>query len=50
MVAVAIERSVDSVVAVWGVVKAGAAFLPVDPALPVNRIGAMLADGGVSLG
>ncbi|HNP59096.1 MAG TPA: amino acid adenylation domain-containing protein, partial [Gordonia sp. (in: high G+C Gram-positive bacteria)] len=50
VVAVAIERSVDSVVAVWGVVKAGAAFLPVDPALPVNRIGAMLADGGVSLG
>jgi amino acid adenylation domain-containing protein len=50
VVAVAVERSVDSVVAVWGVVKSGAAFLPIDPRLPQDRIEFMLRDGGASIG
>ncbi|HNP58323.1 MAG TPA: amino acid adenylation domain-containing protein [Gordonia sp. (in: high G+C Gram-positive bacteria)] len=50
IVAVAVERSVESVVAVWGVVKSGAAFLPIDPRLPGDRIGFMVADGGASVG
>ncbi|MCA1682291.1 MAG: AMP-binding protein, partial [Actinobacteria bacterium] len=44
IVAIALPRSVELVVAELAVVKAGAAFLPVDPGYPVERIAFMLAD------
>ncbi|MGW2254945.1 amino acid adenylation domain-containing protein, partial [Kitasatospora sp. NPDC001660] len=44
IVAVALPRSVDFVVAVLGVLKTGAAYLPVDPAYPQSRIAFMLED------
>ncbi|WP_159056430.1 AMP-binding protein, partial [Streptomyces sp. DSM 15324] len=44
IVALALERSFDQVVAVLAVLKAGAAHLPLDPGLPRARIGFMLGD------
>src|SRR6185437_7935781 len=44
IVALALPRSVEIVVAQLAVAKAGAAFLPIDPAYPAERIGFMLTD------
>lgn len=50
VVAVALDRSIDSVLAVWAVAKAGAAVLPIDPRYPRARIAHMIADSGAVLG
>ncbi len=42
IVPVLLDRSEDLVVALLGVLKAGSAFMPIDPAQPTNRIAAML--------
>ncbi|MFC4051754.1 non-ribosomal peptide synthetase [Actinomadura syzygii] len=43
-VALALPRSVDLVVAVLAVLKAGAAYVPVDPDYPVDRVAYMVED------
>lgn len=43
-VAVCLERSVDMVVALLAVLKAGAAYVPVDPDYPADRVAFMLDD------
>ncbi len=43
-VAILLERSPHAVVAMLGVLKAGAAYLAIDPALPDSRIGFMVND------
>jgi amino acid adenylation domain-containing protein len=44
VVAVVMRRSLDQVVGLLAVAKAGAAFLPIDPAYPAERVAFMLAD------
>ncbi|MGI1848009.1 amino acid adenylation domain-containing protein, partial [Rhodococcus sp. SJ] len=49
-VAVSIPRSIESVLVVWAVAKTGAAFVPVDPTYPADRIEHMVTDSGVRFG
>jgi len=49
IVGVLLDRSEDLVVALLGVLKAGGAFMPLDPAQPTNRIAAMLTDAPVCI-
>ena len=49
IVAVAVERSAAMVAAVLAVLKTGAAYLPVDPGYPAERIAFLLADAHPAL-
>lgn len=49
IIGILMERSIDTVVAIMGILKAGAAYLPVSSRLPQSRIKYMLADSGCSM-
>ena len=49
VVGLAIDRSMPLVVALLGIVKSGAAYLPLDPEYPSERIAYMLDDSGAKL-
>ncbi|HLL48052.1 MAG TPA: amino acid adenylation domain-containing protein, partial [Longimicrobiaceae bacterium] len=46
LVAVCMERSAEMVVALLAVLRAGAAYVPLDPEYPAERVAYMLADSG----
>ncbi len=48
LVAVCVEPSIDLVVAMLGILKSGAAYLPLDTAYPADRIAFTLTDAAVS--
>ncbi len=49
LVGVCVERSVEMIVALLGILKAGGAFMPLDPSYPQERIEFMVADAGLSI-
>ena len=44
LVAVCMERSIEMVIALYGILKAGAAYVPIDPEYPADRVAFMLED------
>ena len=44
LVGIAVERSVELLVGVLGILRAGGAYVPIDPAYPVDRQAFMLGD------
>ncbi|PDX91100.1 non-ribosomal peptide synthetase [Bacillus thuringiensis] len=49
MVGIAMERSIDLIVGILGVLKAGGAYIPLDPHAPAGRIQYMLEDSNVPI-
>jgi amino acid adenylation domain-containing protein/non-ribosomal peptide synthase protein (TIGR01720 family) len=49
LIPICIERSLDMIVGVLGILKAGAAYVPIDPEYPQQRIEQMLEDMEASL-
>ena len=49
VVGLAFYRSIEMVVAVWGVMKAGGAYLPIDPTNPPERADHMLTECGANI-
>ena len=48
-VGIAVERSIDMVVGLLAILKAGAAYVPLDPAYPAERLAYMIKDSGIGL-
>ena len=49
LVGVCLERSVDMIAALLATLKAGAAYMPLDPALPTARLASFLDEGAVTI-
>ncbi|TCD02003.1 non-ribosomal peptide synthetase [Pedobacter frigidisoli] len=49
IIAIAVDRSAEMLVGIIGILKTGAAYLPIDLALPEDRIKFMLQDSGATL-
>jgi natural product biosynthesis luciferase-like monooxygenase protein len=46
LVGICVERSIDLLTGVYGILKAGAAYVPLDPAYPADRLALMVEDAG----
>ena len=49
LVGVYLERGIDLLVAILGIVKSGGAYLPMDVAYPADRVAFMVEDGGARI-
>lgn len=49
LVGLFVERSLDSLIGLLGILKAGSAYVPLDPAYPAQRLAFILADSNVKL-
>ena len=48
-VALSVERSLEMLIGLLGILKAGAAYVPLDPTYPPERLAYMLADSGAAV-
>jgi tyrocidine synthetase-3 len=48
-VALLMERSIEMVISIFAILKAGAAYLPIDPGYPQERVDYILADSGARM-
>lgn len=46
LVVICMGRSIDAMIAIIGIIKTGAAFIPVDPSYPKDRINGIIEDSG----
>lgn len=49
LVGLALDRSVDMLATLLGILKAGAGYVPLDPAFPTERLAYMAADAGLTM-
>ncbi|MEA5417817.1 amino acid adenylation domain-containing protein [Spirulina sp. CCNP1310] len=49
LVGISVERSLEMVIGLYGIIKAGGAYLPIDPTYPIERIDYMLSDANVPI-
>ena len=49
IVAVMVERSIEMIIGIMGIIKAGGAYLPIDPGYPKQRIQFMLEDSNANI-
>ena len=49
LVGLLVERSLEMVIGILGILKAGAAYVPMDPGYPPDRLAFMLSDSGAKL-
>jgi amino acid adenylation domain-containing protein len=49
LVGIAVDRGVDMLAALLGILKAGAAYVPLDPQFPPGRLAYMAADAGLAM-
>ncbi|HJS24293.1 MAG TPA: amino acid adenylation domain-containing protein [Pyrinomonadaceae bacterium] len=49
LVGISVERSIEMVVGILGILKAGGAFVPLDPAYPRDRLAFMIEDSGIQV-
>ncbi|MBD2002946.1 MULTISPECIES: non-ribosomal peptide synthetase [Cyanophyceae] len=49
LVGISVERSLHTIIGIFGILKAGAAYVPLDPAYPSDRLAFMLNDAQVSV-
>ena len=48
-VPICLDRSLEMIIAILGIIKAGAAYVPIDPDFPADRIDYMLEDTGANI-
>ena len=49
LVGICVERSVEMIVGLLGILKAGAAYVPLEPSYPKDRLAFMLEDAGIAV-
>ncbi|TRX60217.1 amino acid adenylation domain-containing protein [Fulvivirga sp. M361] len=49
LVALCVDRSLDMLIGILGILRSGAAYVPIDPEYPIQRISFILADTGAKM-